>query len=60
VLLAGEPGGYLDEALATRSSPWEKLSAARGPAIVLVTGESAIARRSPRVALMGQVRLDRS
>lgn len=38
----------------------EKLSAERGLTIVLVTDGSALARRSPRVAVMSQGRLDLS
>jgi putative ABC transport system ATP-binding protein len=59
VLLADEPTGNLDEG--TRDeiiTLLEKLSAERGLTIVLVTHDSAIARRSSRVAVMSQGRLD--
>jgi putative ABC transport system ATP-binding protein len=58
VLLADEPTGNLDEG--TRDeiiTLLEKLSAERGLTIVLVTHDSTIARRSPRVAVMSQGRL---
>jgi putative ABC transport system ATP-binding protein len=61
VLLADEPTGNLDEG--TRDeiiTLLEKLSAERGLTIVLVTHDSVIARRSPRVAVMSQGRLDLS
>jgi len=58
VLLADEPTGNLDEG--TRDeiiTLLEKLSAERRLTIVLVTHDSSIARRSPRVAVMSQGRL---
>jgi putative ABC transport system ATP-binding protein len=58
VLLADEPTGNLDEG--TRNeiiTLLEKLSTERRLTIVLVTHDSSIARRSPRVAVMSQGRL---
>ena len=58
VLLADEPTGNLDEG--TRDeiiALLEKLTAERGLTIVLVTHDSTIARRSPRVAVMSQGQL---
>ena len=58
VLLADEPTGNLDEG--TRDeiiTLLEKLTAERGLTIVLVTHDSTLARRSPRVAVMSQGQL---
>ena len=58
VLLADEPTGNLDEG--TRDeiiALLEKLTAERGLTIVLVTHDSTIARRSPRVVVMSQGQL---